>query len=276
MEVTVETIGSVLPIWSIIPFAGMLLSIALFPLFKAEWWEKNQLKVAIFWSLVFLIPFTIAYGPEIHGRKAHGNHPFGLRPVHGVAAGPVHGCRRHPSEGRFGGHHQKQRHPAGHRHAFGVVDRHHRRCHGHDSPGAARQPLASAQDAYRRVLHLLGCQHRRLPHPARRSPAVPGLPARRAVLLDAAAHLAAAAAQQHHLAGRVRHRRPSLPEEGRPRAHRQRAARDAGFQERAPARGRPYQPRVLGHHHPGRSFQRPACRRERRACRRKRALQAGR
>lgn len=69
MEVTVETIGSVLPIWSIIPFAGMLLSIALFPLFKAEWWEKNQLKVAIFWSLVFLVPFTIAYGPEIMGVK---------------------------------------------------------------------------------------------------------------------------------------------------------------------------------------------------------------
>ena len=48
MEVTVETIGSVLPIWSCIPFAGMLLSIAFFPLFKAEWWEKNQLKVALF------------------------------------------------------------------------------------------------------------------------------------------------------------------------------------------------------------------------------------
>ena len=69
MEVTVETIGQVLPIWSIIPFAGMLLSIALFPLFKAEWWEKNQLKVAIFWSLVFLIPFTVAYGFEIMGVK---------------------------------------------------------------------------------------------------------------------------------------------------------------------------------------------------------------
>ena len=69
MEVTVETIGSVLPIWSCIPFAGMLLSIAFFPLFKAEWWEKNQLKVALFWSLVFLIPFTVAYGPEIMGVK---------------------------------------------------------------------------------------------------------------------------------------------------------------------------------------------------------------
>ncbi len=61
-EVTHENIGQVLPIWSIIPFVGMLLSIAIFPLVKPEWWEKNQLWVAILWSLVFLIPFGIAYG----------------------------------------------------------------------------------------------------------------------------------------------------------------------------------------------------------------------
>ncbi len=53
---------STLPIWSIIPFAGMLLSIAIFPLVKGEWWEKHELHVAIFWSLVFCIPFGIAYG----------------------------------------------------------------------------------------------------------------------------------------------------------------------------------------------------------------------
>ncbi|WP_283171109.1 sodium:proton antiporter [Curtanaerobium respiraculi] len=55
-------IGSVLPIWSIIPFAGMLLSIAIFPLVKGEWWEAHELHVAMFWSLVFLIPFTAVFG----------------------------------------------------------------------------------------------------------------------------------------------------------------------------------------------------------------------
>ena len=60
-------IGATLPIYSIIPFVGMLLSIAIFPLVKAEWWEKHQLAVAIFWSLVFLVPFTIAYGMEETG-----------------------------------------------------------------------------------------------------------------------------------------------------------------------------------------------------------------
>ena len=55
-------LGSQLPIWSIIPFVGMLLSIAILPLVKGEWWEKHQLYGAIFWALLFLIPFTVAYG----------------------------------------------------------------------------------------------------------------------------------------------------------------------------------------------------------------------
>lgn len=56
-------IGSTLPIWSIIPFVGMLLCIAILPLTKLSiWWEHHQLHVALFWSLVFLVPFTVAYG----------------------------------------------------------------------------------------------------------------------------------------------------------------------------------------------------------------------
>lgn len=58
-------LGQTLPIWSIVPFVGMLLSIALFPLVKGEWWEKHQLLVAGAWSLVFLVPFVFAYGPEV-------------------------------------------------------------------------------------------------------------------------------------------------------------------------------------------------------------------
>ncbi len=60
-----EMLGDQLPIWSIIPFVGMLLSIAIFPLVKAEWWEKNQLWVALFWSAVFVVPFFIAFGAHI-------------------------------------------------------------------------------------------------------------------------------------------------------------------------------------------------------------------
>ena len=39
-EAAHEAVSEALPVWSIIPFVGMLLSIAIFPLVKPEWWEK--------------------------------------------------------------------------------------------------------------------------------------------------------------------------------------------------------------------------------------------
>lgn len=57
-----DNLGKELPLWSCIPFVGMLLSIAIFPLVKPHWWEMNMLKVALFWSLLFLIPFGFAFG----------------------------------------------------------------------------------------------------------------------------------------------------------------------------------------------------------------------
>lgn len=57
-----ELVAETLPAWSIIPFVGMLLSIAIVPLVKPAWWEKNMLAVAVGWSLVFIIPFAAAYG----------------------------------------------------------------------------------------------------------------------------------------------------------------------------------------------------------------------
>jgi hypothetical protein len=31
-----------IPLWLCIPFAGLLLCIAIFPLVKGEWWDKNK------------------------------------------------------------------------------------------------------------------------------------------------------------------------------------------------------------------------------------------
>lgn len=56
------SLGDTLPLWSVIPFVCMLLSIAIIPLVKPHWWEHNMLKVALFWAAVFLIPFGIGYG----------------------------------------------------------------------------------------------------------------------------------------------------------------------------------------------------------------------
>ncbi|HSI40289.1 MAG TPA: sodium:proton antiporter [Xanthobacteraceae bacterium] len=44
------------------PFAGMLLSIALFPLLAGPFWHHHYGKVALFWALAFLLPFTAVHG----------------------------------------------------------------------------------------------------------------------------------------------------------------------------------------------------------------------
>ena len=45
-----------------IPFAGLLLCIAVLPLIKPLWWEKYQPLAVLVWSLLFVIPFTITHG----------------------------------------------------------------------------------------------------------------------------------------------------------------------------------------------------------------------
>ena len=49
------------PIWLCIPFAGLLLCIAVLPLIKAEWWEEHQPHAVIFWSLLFIVPFALSF-----------------------------------------------------------------------------------------------------------------------------------------------------------------------------------------------------------------------
>lgn len=51
-----------IPLWLCIPFAGLLLCIAVLPLVKPEWWEKNRPWAVIAWSLLFIIPFAVRYG----------------------------------------------------------------------------------------------------------------------------------------------------------------------------------------------------------------------
>jgi Na+/H+ antiporter NhaD/arsenite permease-like protein len=56
-NVPVNDIGSLLPLWSVLPFAGILLSIALIPLFALRFWEHHFPKVSAFWALAFVVPF---------------------------------------------------------------------------------------------------------------------------------------------------------------------------------------------------------------------------
>ena len=55
-------LGNDLSLVYVIPFACMLLCIAIFPLVAGEFWEKNKHWFVILWSLLFLIPFAIKYG----------------------------------------------------------------------------------------------------------------------------------------------------------------------------------------------------------------------
>lgn len=56
-----QNLGLLLPLWSCVPFAGMLLSIALFPLLAGEFWHHHFGKVSFFWAGVLAIPFMIAF-----------------------------------------------------------------------------------------------------------------------------------------------------------------------------------------------------------------------
>ncbi len=56
-----ENIGKFLPLWSCIPFACILLSIALFPLILPDFWHHNFGKISGFWAATLAIPFLFIF-----------------------------------------------------------------------------------------------------------------------------------------------------------------------------------------------------------------------
>jgi len=58
-------------LWAL-PFAGLLLSIALVPLVSAHFWHEHYGKIAAVWALAFLVPFTFSFGAtEMSHHVAH-------------------------------------------------------------------------------------------------------------------------------------------------------------------------------------------------------------
>ena len=59
-----SNLGVELPLWSCLPFAGMLLSIAFWPLAGPQFWHHHFGKISGIWALCLAIPFTIAFKGE--------------------------------------------------------------------------------------------------------------------------------------------------------------------------------------------------------------------
>ena len=57
--------GSALGPWWGVPFAGILLSIALLPLLAPAVWHHHYGKISAGWALAFLLPFAALYGPGL-------------------------------------------------------------------------------------------------------------------------------------------------------------------------------------------------------------------
>ncbi|HEX5135929.1 MAG TPA: sodium:proton antiporter [Planctomycetota bacterium] len=59
-----ESLGKILPLWTVLPFVALLLCIALLPLFAGHWWEKNRNRAIV--SFGFAIP-VVVYKLAVHG-----------------------------------------------------------------------------------------------------------------------------------------------------------------------------------------------------------------
>ena len=51
-------------IW-VVPFVGILLSVAIFPLVLPHFWHRYFGGVSAFWALAFLVPFGILFGADL-------------------------------------------------------------------------------------------------------------------------------------------------------------------------------------------------------------------
>ena len=61
--------GSALsPLW-IVPFAGILLSIAVAPVTAPSFWHHHFGKTSAFWALAFVVPFAVSYGIDLAWRE---------------------------------------------------------------------------------------------------------------------------------------------------------------------------------------------------------------
>lgn len=172
------------PVWLCIPFAGLLLCIAVMPLIKAEWWEAHQPHVVLMWILLMVIPFAVVYGTGkatetvleciVNDYLTFIVLLFGLFCVSGNIT----------MEGDFAGSPRVNVCLL----AFGTLLS---SCIGTTGasmlmvrPGHQDEFMEKKKEPYHGILHLYGFQHGRMPDTNRRSAASDGLYAWRSVFLE--------------------------------------------------------------------------------------------
>ena len=65
------SLTGLLPLWTAIPFVGILLSIALGPLIAPHFWHNHFPKISAMWALLFAVPFLIWNPTEAFGEILH-------------------------------------------------------------------------------------------------------------------------------------------------------------------------------------------------------------
>ena len=167
-----------------IPFAGLLLCVAVLPLIKAEWWESHQLHAVIFWSLLFIVPFAVFWGAGEAAEKVleciiddyltFYVLLFGLFCVSGnITLG--RGPSRFPKD---------QCGTSGTRNPVIQLDRNHRSQYVNDPSDHQDERVEKEKTPHRDLLYLYGVQYGRLPDSDRRSASAHGIHAGCPVFLE--------------------------------------------------------------------------------------------
>ena len=71
LATTGADMGTLLPYWSALPFAGLLLSLALLPLFAPKFWHRHYHFVVMFWGLILAVPFLWFFGQPAMTELCH-------------------------------------------------------------------------------------------------------------------------------------------------------------------------------------------------------------
>ena len=61
--------GAQLSIWWVMPFAGLLLSIAFMPLLVPKFWHQHFGKVSLFWAIAIIVPALLVFGGRLVGHE---------------------------------------------------------------------------------------------------------------------------------------------------------------------------------------------------------------